>query len=130
MYVNNQLVASLSMGETVSGTYEFLRVPLRPNQLNYVRIVITKPTGEFEERHYQVAGEPRIFLPGTLMLQTAHGLYRPVTGALFQNRTHTVSLLAGSGVLASFWTGTGWKNLMQILKMLSDSASTGNPTGI
>lgn len=57
LYVNNQLVASLSMGETVSGTYEFLRVPLRPNQLNYVRIVITKPTGEFEERHYQVADE-------------------------------------------------------------------------
>lgn len=107
LYVNNQLVASLSMGETVSGTYEFLRVPLRPNQLNYVRIVITKPTGEFEERHYQVAGEPRIFLPGTLMLQTAHGLYRPVTGALFQNRTHTVSLLAGSGS-SSFFLDWHW----------------------
>ncbi|MDD2431216.1 MAG: SdrD B-like domain-containing protein, partial [Firmicutes bacterium] len=102
LFVNNQIISSLSKDKTLEGVYEFKAVPLRPNQLNYVRIVIREPSGEFVEHNYQIAGDPRIHMTGTLSFQTAHGLYRNSSTSKLEGRTHAVSYKLGGGNYSLF----------------------------
>ncbi len=102
IYINNQLVRTLTPEETKTGFYEANGIALAKLKLNYIHIVAKDPSGTITESNYQVVGQPRIYLPNTVFLQAATGYYRAPEKIDFEGTMAGISTRIG-GKKYSLW---------------------------
>ncbi len=111
IYVNGKLIQTMESAATKEGYFSFTAVPLLKSQLNFIRIVIREPSGFFREQNYKIAGEARVFLPGSLSLQSALGLYRRPTYPEFEGVISAFSFRKGGNIYSIWVDGIYFKKL-------------------
>lgn len=73
LFVNDQIVSEVTIRE--GNSYQFMNVPLKPRRINFIRVVIEKPSGECIETTKKVLASPRLIDRGANQYLLAGGAY-------------------------------------------------------